>query len=104
MAKPVPMPDRGLRTLGCSFGIVNAVLWVAVVPIADGWDRLLGRLDVPGRPHHIFGSQELLVYFDPWMALVVLPIVYTAGFESIRRAPMRGTPLFVPQERRSASL
>jgi hypothetical protein len=93
MTSSTPIADRGLRALSCTLGTLNAILWFAVVPIADGWDRLLGRIDVPGRPQHMFGAQELLVFFDPWLAVVVLPIVYTFGFATIGiifRAP-RGT-------------
>jgi hypothetical protein len=83
MTNPMPTADRGLRALGCALGISNAILWFAVVPIAHGWDRMVGRLDFPGGPHRIFGVQELLVYFDVWPALYVLPIAYTFGFAAI---------------------
>ncbi len=74
---------RGLRQLGLGLGFANLVLWFAAGLIRDGVDALFGRLEDPNRPSIVYGFQELLVYFDPWIAEWVFPLVYTFGFVAI---------------------
>jgi hypothetical protein len=72
-----------LILLGVGFAVTNATLWFSAPAIRDAVDASYGRLDAPGRPNIIFGVQELLVYFDPFLARIVFPIIFTAGFALI---------------------
>lgn len=72
-----------MRLLGITLAILNVVLWFAVPSIRAFVDQTTGRWSNPNNPQIITGVQELLVYFDPWLALRVFPIVYTAGLAVI---------------------
>lgn len=61
----------------------NAVLWYATPWLRNGFDTLTGRLNSPYRPAVIRGVQELLLYYDPWLALGIFPAVYTVGFVAV---------------------
>jgi hypothetical protein len=65
------------------FALVNVGLWFATPTIRNAVDRASGRLDAPYRPTIGFGVQELLVYYDPWLAGIVFPLVFTVGFVAI---------------------
>jgi hypothetical protein len=81
--------------LGVAFCIVNLSLWYAVPAIRDAVDAADGRLDAMGRPTIIYGAQELLVYYDPWLARFIFPLVFTVGFATV--------PVFVKSVRTDAS-
>ena len=74
---------RNLIVLGVGFAMINAVLWFATSAMRTAVDASAGRLDAPNRPYIINGVQELLVYYDPWLAWYVFPMVFTIGFASI---------------------
>jgi hypothetical protein len=76
--------SRGLKALALGLTIVNVALWYAVPWLRDTFDALTGRL-FPGQqpPVFVYGVQELLVYYDPWLARGVFPVVYTLGFVAI---------------------
>ena len=59
------------------------LLWFGVVWLRNSFDALAGRLHSPHRPGVYCGVQELLVYYDPWLACGVFPAVYTLGFVAI---------------------
>jgi len=69
-----------VRILAMACGLLNLVLWFAVVPLRNAYDAARGQLEMPFRPHIMFGVQELLMYFDPWLSLYFFPAVYTLGF------------------------
>ena len=74
---------RTLIALGVGFALLNAALWFATPAIRTAVDASAGRLDAPNRPVIINGVQELLVYYDPWLAWYVFPVVFTVGFAAI---------------------
>src|SRR4051794_30279893 len=67
-----------VRILALTFCLLNIALWFAVVPLGEAFDARHG-LDAPFR-HLMFGVQELIVYFDPWLSVYFFPVVYTLGF------------------------
>jgi len=69
-----------LLALGLGFGALNTALWFGAPAIKDCVDAAAGRLNFPGRPTIITGLQELLVYYDPWLAKSVIPLAFTLGF------------------------
>jgi len=73
----------GLKVLGLALALTNLALWFGVVWLRNSFDALAGRLHSPYRPGVFFGVQELLVYYDPWLARGVFPIVYMLGFVAI---------------------
>jgi hypothetical protein len=75
--------SRGLKVLGLALALTNLALWFGVVWLRNGFDALASRLHSPHRPGVLFGVQELLVYYDPWLARGVFPAVYTLGFVAI---------------------
>jgi hypothetical protein len=64
-------------------GSFNGLLWYVTPTLRAVVDASAGRLDSPDRPFIVRGVQELLVYFDPWLAWYVFPIVFTIGFALI---------------------
>lgn len=78
-----PTLRRTLISLGIGFAVANLVLWFVTPAIRHAVDVSAGRIDDPGRPYIVNGVQELLVYFDPWLARYVFPIVFTIGFAAI---------------------
>jgi len=74
---------RWLIALGVGFAAINCLLWYATPALRSAVDAAAGRLDAPDRPFIVRGVQELLVYFDPWLAWYVFPIVFTLGFALI---------------------
>ena len=78
-----------MRTLGVSLGFLNLTLWFCVPSIRAFVDSATGRWSNTDNPLIMVGVQELFVYFDPWLARKVFPIVYMAGFALIPflRAP-----------------
>jgi hypothetical protein len=74
------LTDRRLKVLGIALASLNIILWYCVPAIRA---YLTGRPSGPGKPYFINGVQELFVYFDPWLARGVLPVVYTLGFVAI---------------------
>ncbi|HEY7423115.1 MAG TPA: hypothetical protein VH682_02625, partial [Gemmataceae bacterium] len=75
--------SRGLKVLALALALTNLALWFGVVWLRNSFDALAGRLHAPHRPGVYFGVQELLVYYDPWLACGVFPAVYTLGFVAI---------------------
>jgi hypothetical protein len=75
--------SRGLIILGLTLALTNLALWFGVIGLRNGYDSLLGRRDDPCRPGVFSGVQELLVYYDPWLARGLFPVVYTLGFVAI---------------------
>lgn len=74
---------KSLVITGTGFAILNVLLWFSCRAIRDAVDAADGRLDSPIRPFIVNGVQELLVYYDPWLARLVLPLVFTLGFALI---------------------
>lgn len=74
---------RKLVALGAGFAVLNSLLWYTTPTLRAAVDSAAGRLDAPDRPFIVRGVQELLVYFDPWLAWYVFPVVFTIGFASI---------------------
>jgi hypothetical protein len=72
--------SRGLKSLALALAVANVVLWYAVPWVRNAIDT---RLASPYRPGVFNGVQELLVYYDPWLARGVFPAVYTLGFVAI---------------------
>ncbi len=72
--------QQKLAAYGIGFCAINSFLWFSTPALRAAVDASAGRLDSPHRPYIIRGVQELLVYFDPWLAWYVFPIVFTVGF------------------------
>lgn len=75
--------DSRLKVLALALAAANLVLWYAAPWLRDSFDAVTGRLASPLRPMVLNGVQELLVYYDPWLARGVFPLVYTLGFVAI---------------------
>src|SRR5438067_784565 len=73
----------GIRILGIGLALANAILWFCVPALRAAVDTLMGRPQGLDNPRILNGVQELLVYFDPWLARVVLPLIYTFGFAAL---------------------
>jgi hypothetical protein len=73
----------GLKILGVILAIVNGVLWFCVPAIRSWLNALTGNRQLGDNPHFTNGVQELLVYYDPWLARGVFPVVYSIGFVAI---------------------
>jgi hypothetical protein len=87
---------RGLRILGISLALLNVALWLSVPAIGGFIDRETGRRTNPTNPMLMRGVQELFVYFDPWLASFVFPVIYTLGLATIpflRKSSDTQTPL-----------
>ena len=74
---------RGVRILGISLALLNLLLWFCVPAIRAFVDETTGWWANANNPQIITGDQELLVYFDPWLARWVFPIIYMGGFAAI---------------------
>jgi hypothetical protein len=73
-----------VRIFGISLALVNLLLWFCVPAIRAFVDETTGRwATAPHKPQIVTGVQELLVYFDPWLARVVFPLVYVLGLAAI---------------------
>jgi hypothetical protein len=79
----VARAGRGLRILGISLALLNLLLWFCVPAIRAFVDETTGRRVNPRNLIIMTGVQELLVYFDPWLARRVFPIVYIFGLAAI---------------------
>lgn len=73
----------GVRSLGIALAVLNLILWFSVPALRALVDGMTGRWADPDNPRIVTGVQELLVYFDPWLARAVFPLIYTAGFAAI---------------------
>jgi hypothetical protein len=69
--------------LGIALALLNLVLWYATPWMRNAFDTLTGQFTSPYRPTIVTGVQELLVYYDPWLARAVFPVLYTLGFVAI---------------------
>ena len=74
---------RGVQILGVSLALLNLALWFCVPAIRAYIDEMTGRWSNAHNPLIVSGVQELLVYFDPWLARGVFPVIYTLGFAAI---------------------
>jgi hypothetical protein len=72
-----------VRILGISLALVNLLLWFSVPAIRAFVDETTGRWANADNPLIGMGVQELLVYFDPWLAGVVFPLIYIFGLAAI---------------------
>jgi hypothetical protein len=74
---------RAAQILGITLALTNLLLWFCVPAIRAFVDERTGRWADPNNPMILIGVQELLVYFDPWLARGVFPVVYTLGLAVI---------------------
>ncbi|MBD3673880.1 MAG: hypothetical protein HUJ26_10180 [Planctomycetaceae bacterium] len=76
---------KALIIIGFSFATINIALWFSKPAIRKIVDAHYGRPDASEHPMMMIqpGVQELLVYFDPWLARFVIPLIFTLGFVSI---------------------
>ncbi len=74
---------HGLRVLGFSLAALNLALWFSMPAIRAFIDNVTGRWSNPRNPTITTGVQELLVYFDPWLARKVFPAVYILGLAAM---------------------
>lgn len=82
---PFVWPDLPFLELMCAVVVtIVLILW------SLGMDAPLGEIATPSRtenpakaPWYFIGLQELLVYFDPWYAGVVLPTIIIVGLMAI---------------------
>jgi len=72
-----------VQILGISLALFNVLLWFCVPAIRAFVDETTGRWANPDNPRIMNGVQELLVYFDPWLARGVFPIIFTLGLAVI---------------------
>jgi hypothetical protein len=72
-----------VRILGISLALVNLLLWFCVPAIRAFVDETTSRWSNTDNPRIGMGVQELLVYFDPWLAGVVFPLIYIFGLAAI---------------------
>ena len=72
-----------LQILGISLATLNLVFWCFVPAIRGFVDETTGRWANANNPKITNGMQELMVYFDPWLAVFVFPVIYTLGFAAI---------------------
>lgn len=75
--------SRRLRTLAVALAIANVALWFGAPWLRSAWDAAIGRSVPSGTPIITAGVQELIVYYDPWLALWVFPALYTFGFVAL---------------------
>src|SRR6056297_1921070 len=73
---------KSLLFTGLLIAVINVTLWFSKPAIRAMVDNHYGRVGSPGNSFIMisYGVQELLVYFDPWMAEIVIPLVYSVGF------------------------
>ncbi len=77
-------PSLGVaQILGIALALLNLLLWYCVPAIRAFVDERTGRWADPNNPMILNGVQELFVYFDPWLARTVFPVVYTLGLAAI---------------------
>jgi hypothetical protein len=75
---------RGVVVLGVTLAVVNVILWFLTPALREAVvDARAGGLPTRDWPQIMTGVQELLVYFDPWLARWVFPFVYTLGLAAI---------------------
>jgi hypothetical protein len=76
--------NRWVKVLGVTLALLNGVLWFCT-PAIRGAVVEARAADLPARdrPTIINGAQELLVYFDSWLARSVFPVVFTFGLAAI---------------------
>ncbi len=72
-----------LQILGILLASLNLTIYFSVPAIRHFVDQTTGRWADANNPRIMIGVQELLVYFDPWLASYVLPVIYTVGFAFI---------------------
>jgi hypothetical protein len=65
--------------MGIALGLLNVLLWYSV-PAVREWVLAIHEYGPNKNMVILSGVQELLVYFDPWLARGVFPVVYTLGF------------------------
>ncbi len=86
---------RRVVWLGLCLAATNLVLWFGSPSIRGMVDAAFERMDDPRRPFIIRGTQEALVYRDPWYCWVAMPLVFIAGFAVVpiflRPKPIRDT-------------
>ena len=92
MAKPAPGHAYDISGLNVVFGISSIFLFVTTLWMI--WSILLpAPLEQPANPAdspnpskapwYFLGLQEMLVYFDPWLAGVVFPTLIVVGLMAI---------------------
>jgi hypothetical protein len=72
-----------VRILGIALALLNLLLWFCVPAIRAFIDEMTHRWANADNPRIMTGVQELLVYFDPWLARVVFPIIFMFGLAAI---------------------
>jgi hypothetical protein len=81
---PAARANRGIKVLGVSLALLNGVLWFCTPVIRSAVvEARAANLPTQYRPQIVNGVQELLVYFDPWLARGVFPAVFIFGFAVI---------------------
>jgi hypothetical protein len=72
-----------VQALGIALAVLNVLLWYGVPTLRAAADAVLDPQHAPDNPLIVNGVQELFVYFDPWLARGVFPVVYTVGLAAI---------------------
>ena len=82
---PFVWPDLPFLELMCAVAVtVGLIVWSLWLDAPLGEIATPSRTENPAKaPWYFIGLQELLVYFDPWYAGVVLPTIIIVGLMSI---------------------
>ncbi len=104
--KVLVWPDLVYTELICMVALTAFLLVVGASPCRRRWKSRPARVKTPNpskAPWYFLGLQEMLVYYDPWMAGVVLPSLIIVGLMAIpyHRLQQEGQRLL--HDRRSGS-
>lgn len=82
---PYVWPDLPFMELMCMIVItIGLIIWSLCLDAPLGEIATPSRTENPAKaPWYFIGLQEILVYFDPWYAGVVLPVIIIVGLMAI---------------------
>jgi hypothetical protein len=83
--KVLVWPDLVYTELICMIGLVAIlILWAILLPAPLEEAASSVKTPNPSKaPWYFLGLQEMLVYYDPWMAGIVLPVMVVVGLMAI---------------------